>query len=293
MAEEAFSDTQAAADPFNTEGYEPQFGGGDFGMGETAETEAPSAADAGGDTEVEAVETAEPDVLDVNEFGDRMVTVVVDGEEQRVPLKEAVSGYQRQADYTRKTQELAQARALKQLFDADPRKALQTLAIQFDMDLGQAGRESRPEPSPSEQSGEPVDPELAYLRSQVEELSAWQTEQLMDRTLQGLSQKYGEHYDEQELLIAAQQAGIQHPSQLEDVFRSMMFDKFYAEATAKQQAAASSKEDDAAREKAVQQMQNIVSSGNGVAPGAPVAEPPVINSIDDAVAAAKRQLGLS
>lgn len=38
------------------------------------------------------------------------VTVKVDGEEQEVPLEEAVAGYQRQEAFTRKTQELAEQR---------------------------------------------------------------------------------------------------------------------------------------------------------------------------------------
>lgn len=37
-------------------------------------------------------------------------TVKIDGKDERVTLKEALAGYQRQADYTRKTQEIADAR---------------------------------------------------------------------------------------------------------------------------------------------------------------------------------------
>ena len=36
-----------------------------------------------------------------------MVTVKIDGKEVEIPLKEAINGYQRQADYTKKTQEVA------------------------------------------------------------------------------------------------------------------------------------------------------------------------------------------
>jgi hypothetical protein len=41
---------------------------------------------------------------------DTMVEVVIGGETKQVPLKEALAGYQRQEDYTRKTQEVAAAR---------------------------------------------------------------------------------------------------------------------------------------------------------------------------------------
>lgn len=39
-----------------------------------------------------------------------MVTVKIDGKEVEIPLKEAINGYQRQADYTKKTQEVATER---------------------------------------------------------------------------------------------------------------------------------------------------------------------------------------
>lgn len=41
---------------------------------------------------------------------DTLYTVKVDGEEKKVPVQELVAGYQRQADYTRKTQQLATER---------------------------------------------------------------------------------------------------------------------------------------------------------------------------------------
>jgi hypothetical protein len=53
--------------------------------------------------EVEAAEEAETEAQP-------MVKVVVNGEEIEIPLDEAVKGYQRTADYTRKTQQLAEER---------------------------------------------------------------------------------------------------------------------------------------------------------------------------------------
>lgn len=43
---------------------------------------------------------------------DQLVTVKIDGKEQQIPLKEAVAGYQRQADYSRKTAAVAEERKL-------------------------------------------------------------------------------------------------------------------------------------------------------------------------------------
>jgi hypothetical protein len=53
----------------------------------------------GHETDTEAEPSAEP-----------FYTVKVDGKDERVTLKEALAGYQRLADYTRKTQEIAAAR---------------------------------------------------------------------------------------------------------------------------------------------------------------------------------------
>ena len=66
----------------------------------------------------------ELDLFDVTEYGDKVVRLQVDGEEVVVPVKEALAGYQRQADYTRKTQEVSEQR--KQLeFAATLQDALQ------------------------------------------------------------------------------------------------------------------------------------------------------------------------
>ena len=59
-----------------------------------------------------------------NEYADKPVKLTVDGEEIEVPLAEALNGYQRQADYTRKTQELAEQRRQVQ-FAAALQEALQ------------------------------------------------------------------------------------------------------------------------------------------------------------------------
>ena len=57
-------------------------------------------------------ETPEPelDIFDYTDVADKVVKLQVDGQEVVVPVKEALAGYQRQADYTRKTQELSEQR---------------------------------------------------------------------------------------------------------------------------------------------------------------------------------------
>lgn len=58
-------------------------------------------------------EEAAADDEDAEEASDPMeqlVTVKIDGKEEQIPLKEAIAGYQRQADYSRKTGALAEQR---------------------------------------------------------------------------------------------------------------------------------------------------------------------------------------
>lgn len=93
-------------------------------------------------------ESAEVDNLDTTQeqfseepTGD-LYDVKVDGESTQVSLNELQDGYQRQADYTRKTQELAsersrlqQAEAIVVALEKDPSGTLQALARSFDIPM--------------------------------------------------------------------------------------------------------------------------------------------------------------
>jgi type II secretory pathway component PulF len=91
--------------------------------------------------EIESLSEQEIEMLPVDEFGDKYVSVQVNGEEVQVPLKEALSGYQRQADYTRKTQELSEQRrqvqfgaALQEALQNDPKGTLELLKQHYGLD---------------------------------------------------------------------------------------------------------------------------------------------------------------
>jgi hypothetical protein len=58
----------------------------------------------------EVEETEEPDVEEEEEVTDASYTIKVDGEEYEVNLEELKAGYQRQSDYTRKSQAIAEQR---------------------------------------------------------------------------------------------------------------------------------------------------------------------------------------
>lgn len=69
--------------------------------------QASSEDDSAPEGEAEEAET-EDDAQDEPDEDNSLYTVVVDGKEQKVTLQEALAGYQRQSDYTRKTQEVAE-----------------------------------------------------------------------------------------------------------------------------------------------------------------------------------------
>lgn len=81
----------------------------DAELDETPPEDADDEADDEGADDVEAAADDEDDETDESET--KLVTVKIDGKEEQVDLEEVIAGYQRTADYTRKTQALSQERA--------------------------------------------------------------------------------------------------------------------------------------------------------------------------------------
>jgi hypothetical protein len=97
-----------------------------------SEQTAPPPEQASGDNPDEGTDTGEPedegDGQEAEGEGEEpstepFYTVKVDGKDERVTLKEALAGYQRQADYTRKTEEVAAARKAIETETAQARTA--------------------------------------------------------------------------------------------------------------------------------------------------------------------------
>ena len=228
------------------------------------ENEAPDTVGQAGE-QGEAIQ--EDDAFDVSQYGDKTVVVKVNGEEVRVPLSEALSGYQRQADYTRKTQELSRASALSEALEKNPEATLQLLQQTYGKQIGSqmAQAASASDPSDDWDADDPVAQEVRNLRAQVEELRGYETNRTLDSTLSGLKAKYGEHFNEQELIQAAAQRQIRTPGELESVFRDITFDKFFAVSQATEQHKVAQAAEAAARVAAKEGVSQVVSSGNGVA----------------------------
>jgi len=155
-------------------------------------------------------------------------TVKVDGREERVSLDELQNGYQRQADYTRKTQELAsererlaQGEAIVQALEADPEGAITALAGSFGVGVGNHNTSS-----PEQGDYEDVDPDEVRLRrieSSIEEQNRALRQQNLQKELNTLRDKYdGIDFDEKALYAHALKNKINN---LDAAFTHMNWDQ--------------------------------------------------------------------
>jgi hypothetical protein len=155
--------------------------------------------------------------------------VTVGGAEQEVTLEDLQSGFMRQADYTRKTQELAQQRqrlaqaeAIANSLDADPEGTLRALAeafrVQFDGVEGEA------------LEVDPNETRLQALERRAQEQEAQRVRAEIDREIDTLLDKYGD-FDLQEVITHAAQNGMTVTA----AYRDLNFDTLAGKAKAEQQ----------------------------------------------------------
>ena len=154
----------------------------------------------------EETEATEPTPVDTSEVSteaseEPSYTVKIDGEEHQVTLDELQKGYQRQADYTRKTQEVAsererlqQAEAIVSALENDPEGTLGTLAQTFgiNMSSGQTEESGWEDMDPSEKK-------LAELERKIESQERAARLQQVDKEVDRLKERYGD-FDKQDLL---------------------------------------------------------------------------------------------
>jgi hypothetical protein len=162
-------------------------------------------------------------------------TVKVDGAESQVSLQELQDGYQRQADYTRKTQELAserqrlqQAETIVSALEADPAGTLTALHNAFGV------TDNVPPQQDNWSSGESWDTEdadpttqrIANLEAQLAGQARAQRQQALEKEVDSLKDKYGD-FDSQELYNHALKNRIPN---LEAAYTHMRFSEVAAQA---------------------------------------------------------------
>ena len=223
----------------------------------------------------------EPDFFDYTEVADKVVKLQVNGEEVTVPLQEALAGYQRQADYTRKTQELSEQRkqvefaaTLAQSLQEDPVGTLQALQQHY-------GVATQPEVE-----DEWMDPAEKQMRQLEQRIAAFEQQKAMDeltRTIDKLQSKYGEDFNPDEVVAKAIATGV---TDLEAVFKQITFDKVYSKASEASKKLA----EEQARVQA-KRSATIVSTGTSSKGGSPVATT-APKTVFEAFEQAKKGLGL-
>ena len=232
--------------------------------------------------EIESLSEQEIEMLPVDEFGDKYVSVQVNGEEVRVPLSEALSGYQRQADYTRKTQELGEQRrqvqygaALQEALQNDPRGTLELLSQHYG--TGQ---------TTSEEEDLYADPVEKQYRQLDQRLQAFEQQKAMDqleKTVASLQTRYGSDFDSDEVISKALAMGS---SDLEAIYKQIAFDRVYEDATVVRQLREKKATENTQITNAKRQASVV--SGASSSKNADVSSKP-ITSLREAFEAAKRQ----
>ena len=234
-------------------------------------------------TEIGEAPVVAQDYFTWDEYADRPVKLNIAGEEIDVPLKEALAGYQRQADYTRKTQELSEQRkqvqfgtALQEALQNDPKSTLELLKQHYGLEEQQS--------SEDELLLDPVEKQYRQLESRMKAFEQEKALRDLEKTVESLSRKYGDAFDADEVIAKALATGN---SNLEAVYKQTAFDRIFEQNVTANQVKAKKADD----EKAIVQAKRdatVVSKGAS-AKSADVSSKPV-TTLREAFELAKRQL---
>ena len=207
------------------------------------------------ETEGEPTEV-EPELFVWDDYADKNVRLTVDGEEIVVPVREAFAGFQRQADYTQKTQALAEQRrqveygiALQEALQKDPAKTLQLLSDTYGS--------KQPTPEQEELLKDPTQAQLVQLEGRIRAFEEKEALTALERTVASLTERYGSEFDAEEVVAKALATGS---SDLEAVYKVIAFDRVFEKGSASRSAEAKRIADETASKNAKRGAQ-IVSGG--------------------------------
>jgi hypothetical protein len=230
----------------------------------------------------------------------------VDGEDVEVPLSEALTGYSRTADYTRKTQELATQRqqaeyalTIERALQAQPAETIRLLAQQYGVDFGQQQAPAPIAPGDFDDLDDnpyvdPVERRLAQIERQNQALTQqWEQRQANEQLRSAVGQIQQRYQlsenDVREVVSTALQARM-GPESFDMIWKTIAFDRAQ---TAQSQAQARTAAQNAQRQAAGANAAQLIGNGGsatqaGTSP-APANAGPM--TIAEAFAAAERQLG--
>ena len=250
----------------------------------------------------------EYDFLDTTDIGEKYVSVKVDGEDHNVPLSEALQGYQRQSDYTQKTQQIAdqrqeaeQALRLSEAMQANPGLTMRVLAEQQGMSveqfLGLTPGQQQQAVAEAEvpQFDDPLERQLyeeRQARMALEQrIDRSESNQVLTSAVNGLQQQYGASEDDsREVVRQALQMGL-GPQAFPMIYGNMQYQKVQAMNDAQKTAADQRQVQDAQRQGAAAGAGAVIGNGQASVNGTtPVADPNQHMTIREAFDSAYEQV---
>ena len=193
------------------------------------------------DTEAPAVaeDTTSYEYVDPSAFDGKYVKVKVDGTDIDVPFGEAIQGYQRQADYTRKTQELATqreqlgyAQTLQQALETNPQETIDLLTRHYGVaTANQMVADAQNEPQVPE-FDDPLEKRIWETEQRIQQYEQDRANQQLQGEISRLQSTY-EDFNAQEVVRQALQSGT---TDLEGTYKQIAFDRLINKVRAQEEA---------------------------------------------------------
>lgn len=231
----------------------------------------------GSESEVAPEPEEQYDFLNLDEIGDKHVTLKIEGEDVPLKLSEVLSGYNAQAVSTKRFQEAAKMQQeaewglrLQQAIDDNPEMALQIIAQQKGLTPLQFAKQQAAEAEAEEDEyADPLERMIVQerkAREQLEErLAARDADEQLGRAISGLQKEYGvDDAMTREVVRAALNMGV-GPDQFPMIYQALAFQKMQAGQQAGQEFAAGRASEEEKRNAAKAAAASVVSSGTGAA----------------------------
>jgi hypothetical protein len=235
----------------------------------------PEPGETGGETVTEAAEpaggeTTEPvrQYVEVDDPDNRWDRVRVDGEDVEIPYSELKRGYSREADYTRKTQELARQRqeaqyglSLQQALQADPETTLQILARQHGLTLAQAQQAVEQAQTFDDPLEQMLHEERQARLNLEERIAAREADQELDHAIGGLRQQFNLNDDDVRAVVYTASQMRVGTEAFPQIWKAMAYDRIAAQVQAQRAAAEQQQATTNKRQSAASAASQIVTSG--------------------------------
>lgn len=213
---------------------------------------------------------APADVFDFDSIKDKTISVTVQGETFEVPLSELRNGYMRQADYTRKTQQVAAdakvvqwAHDLQEAFKNDPQGSIRFLQQQFgvlDSDVDDPYEFLDPEFKPIVNELQQTKQQLAELQRQQQQVSEQRAIAEAQSELEFMKSKYSD-FDPMQVLPIAIDNGLP----MDMAYKLWKADQLESQSAAEAAAKAKAEKAAASRDKARQVSKTVAKGSNKAA----------------------------